>query len=153
GAGRAQGRPGPGALRIDVPEAARQGDPAAGEAHARVRTQPGIRKGGAGARSARGIEEELLRRVARGGAGNACGRRPGPMTRVLFVCTGNICRSPTAEGVFSKLVRVAGLQDMIVADSAGTQGYHVGEPPDERTCHAATRRGYDLTHLRARKFE
>ena len=74
-------------------------------------------------------------------------------TRVLFVCTGNICRSPTAEGIFLKLVRDAGLHDAIVADSAGTHGYHVGEPPDERTCQAATRRGYDLTHLRARKFE
>lgn len=75
------------------------------------------------------------------------------MTRVLFVCTGNICRSPTAEGIFSKLVRDAGLHETIVADSAGTHGYHVGEPPDKRTCQAATRRGYDLTHLRARKFE
>jgi protein-tyrosine phosphatase len=73
--------------------------------------------------------------------------------RVLFVCTGNICRSPTAEGIFLKLVRDAGLHDSIVADSAGTHGYHVGEPPDERTCHAATLRGYDLSVLRARKFE
>jgi low molecular weight protein-tyrosine phosphatase len=73
--------------------------------------------------------------------------------RVLFVCTGNICRSPTAEGVFLKLVRDAGLHDDIVADSAGTHGYHVGEPPDERTCQAAIRRGYDLSTLRARKFE
>jgi protein-tyrosine phosphatase len=75
------------------------------------------------------------------------------MMRVLFVCTGNICRSPTAEGVFNKLVHDAGLHETITADSAGTHGYHVGEPPDERTCRAATRRGYDLMHLRARKFE
>jgi low molecular weight protein-tyrosine phosphatase len=74
-------------------------------------------------------------------------------TRVLFVCTGNICRSPTAEGIFRKLVRDARLHESIVADSAGTHGYHVGEPPDERTCQAAIRRGYDLAHLRARKFE
>jgi len=73
--------------------------------------------------------------------------------RVLFVCTGNICRSPTAEGIFLKLVRDAGLEQRIVADSAGTHGYHVGEPPDGRTCDAATRRGYDLSGLRARKFE
>jgi protein-tyrosine phosphatase len=79
--------------------------------------------------------------------------RPVQQTRVLFVCTGNICRSPTAEGIFLKLVRDAGLQESIVADSAGTHGYHVGEPPDERTCSAATRRGYDLSVLRARKFE
>lgn len=73
--------------------------------------------------------------------------------RVLFVCTGNICRSPTAEGIFLKLVRDAGAEDRIVVDSAGTHGYHVGEPPDDRTCQAATRRGYDLSTLRARKFE
>jgi protein-tyrosine phosphatase len=79
--------------------------------------------------------------------------RPVEKTRVLFVCTGNICRSPTAAGIFLKLVRDAGLQERIVADSAGTHGYHVGEPPDERTCQAATRRGYDLSVLRARKFE
>jgi protein-tyrosine phosphatase len=74
-------------------------------------------------------------------------------TRVLFVCTGNICRSPTAEGIFLKLVRDAGLHDRILADSAGTHGYHVGEPPDERTCRAANLRGYDLSPLRARRFE
>jgi low molecular weight protein-tyrosine phosphatase len=78
--------------------------------------------------------------------------KSGPV-RVLFVCTGNICRSPTAEAIFLKLVRDAGLEERIVADSAGTHGYHVGEPPDERTCRAAIRRGYDLSPLRARKFE
>jgi protein-tyrosine phosphatase len=81
-------------------------------------------------------------------------RRSGKReVRVLFVCTGNICRSPTAEGIFMKLVRDAGLHQRIVADSAGTHGYHVGEPPDRRTCQAATLRGYDLSTLRARKFE
>jgi low molecular weight protein-tyrosine phosphatase len=79
--------------------------------------------------------------------------RPGRTVRVLFVCTGNICRSPTAEGIFLKLVRDAGVEHLAVADSAGTHGYHVGEPPDERTCRAATGRGYDLSTLRARKFE
>ncbi|HEY6864363.1 MAG TPA: low molecular weight protein-tyrosine-phosphatase [Burkholderiales bacterium] len=73
--------------------------------------------------------------------------------RVLFVCTGNICRSPTAEGIFLKLVHDAGLDQEIRVDSAGTHGYHVGEPPDLRTCEAAAHRGYDLSALRARKFE
>lgn len=73
-------------------------------------------------------------------------------TRVLFVCTGNICRSPTAEGVFRHLVRAEGLQDRLAADSAGTHGYHVGEPPDPRSVAAARRRGYDLQDLRARQL-
>ncbi|HET7765255.1 MAG TPA: low molecular weight protein-tyrosine-phosphatase [Burkholderiales bacterium] len=73
--------------------------------------------------------------------------------RVLFVCTGNICRSPTAEGVFRKLIADAGMSEAIVADSAGTHAYHVGEPPDPRAQSAAARRGYDLTGLRARKVE
>ena len=72
---------------------------------------------------------------------------------VLFVCTGNICRSPTAEGVFLKLVDDAGLSDRILVDSAGTHGYHVGEAPDPRALEAAARRGYDLSTLRARKFQ
>jgi len=75
------------------------------------------------------------------------------MINVLFVCTGNICRSPTAEGVFRKLVTQAGLGARIGADSAGTHGYHVGEPPDPRTQAAAAKRGYDLSVLRARKVE
>ena len=74
------------------------------------------------------------------------------MPAVLFVCTGNICRSPTAEGVFRRLVRDAGLESAIRADSAGTHDYHVGEPPDERARRQAERRGYDLSRLRARKF-
>jgi protein-tyrosine phosphatase len=72
---------------------------------------------------------------------------------VLFVCTGNICRSPTAEGIFRKLVADAGLSETIVAESAGTHGYHVGEPPDPRSREAAAERGYDLSGLRARKLE
>src|SRR5512135_3667763 len=72
---------------------------------------------------------------------------------VLFCCTGNICRSPTAEGVFARKIADAGLSGRIVADSAGTHGYHVGEPPDARTQHAARVRGYDLSALRARRFE
>ena len=72
---------------------------------------------------------------------------------VVFVCTGNICRSPTAEGIFRRMIEDAGLSDRIIADSAGTHGYHVGEPPDERAVEAAARRGYDLSGLRARKFQ
>jgi protein-tyrosine phosphatase len=73
------------------------------------------------------------------------------MVRVLFVCTGNICRSPTAEGVFRHLVRTAGLEDAITTDSAGTHDYHVGEPPDHRSEQAARTRGVDISDLRARQ--
>jgi protein-tyrosine phosphatase len=66
------------------------------------------------------------------------------MTRVLFVCLGNICRSPTAEGVFRHHVREAGLEDRIAIDSAGTGGWHVGASPDERATEAARRRGITL---------
>jgi protein-tyrosine phosphatase len=71
--------------------------------------------------------------------------------RVLFVCMGNICRSPTAQGVFEKLVAEAGLAHAIVADSAGTIDEHAGEAPDRRTQRAALARGIDIAHLRARK--
>jgi len=69
---------------------------------------------------------------------------------VLFVCTGNICRSPTAEAVFRTAAKRAGIA--VRADSCGTQGYHVGEPPDPRAQRHATRRGYDLSSLRARRI-
>jgi protein-tyrosine phosphatase len=71
--------------------------------------------------------------------------------RVLFVCTGNICRSPTAAGVFADLVRRAGLEEAIHVESAGTHDYHVGSPPDLRAQHHARQRGYDLSALRARQ--
>ncbi len=71
--------------------------------------------------------------------------------KVLFVCTGNICRSPTAAGVFAHFVREAGLQEAIHVESAGTHDYHVGNPPDERAQQHALRRGYDLSALRARR--
>ncbi len=71
--------------------------------------------------------------------------------RVLFVCMGNICRSPTAEGVFRRKVEEAGLEHAIEIDSAGTHSYHVGEAPDPRAREAAARRGIDLSPLRARQ--
>ena len=73
------------------------------------------------------------------------------MKRVLFVCLGNICRSPTAHGVFQTLVDQQGLSDCIEVDSAGTAAYHVGNPPDHRSTAAAAKRGYDLSLLRARQ--
>lgn len=78
-------------------------------------------------------------------------REDGPMSRLLFVCMGNICRSPTAEGVFRKLLQTRKLDARFEVDSAGTHGYHVGEPPDPRTQRAAAARGYDLSQMRARK--
>ncbi|MGH8618530.1 MAG: low molecular weight protein-tyrosine-phosphatase [Burkholderiales bacterium] len=73
--------------------------------------------------------------------------------RVLFVCMGNICRSPTAEGVFRRVITEAAATGRIDCDSAGTHGYHVGEPPDARAQTHAAQRGYDLSGLRARKVE
>jgi protein-tyrosine phosphatase len=70
---------------------------------------------------------------------------------VLFICMGNICRSPTAHGVFRALVEREGLSDSIVTDSAGTIAYHVGEPPDRRARETAVKRGIDLSDLRARR--
>lgn len=70
---------------------------------------------------------------------------------VLFVCMGNICRSPTAEGVFRHHVAEAGLVEQIFIDSAGTHAYHVGNPPDRRASAAAQRRGISLVGLRARR--
>lgn len=72
--------------------------------------------------------------------------------RVLFVCLGNICRSPLAEGLFQRKVNDAGLADRIEVDSAGTGAWHVGHGPDERMCETASRYGVDLRPLRARQL-
>lgn len=72
-------------------------------------------------------------------------------TSVLFVCMGNICRSPTAEGVFRKLVKDEGLTEWFEIDSAGTHAYHVGSEPDDRAQRSALARGVDLRSIRARQ--
>ncbi len=72
---------------------------------------------------------------------------------VVFVCMGNICRSPTAEGVFRHVVQQKSLEDQIHIDSAGTHAYHIGEKPDARARSTARNRGIDLSMQRARKIE
>ncbi len=72
---------------------------------------------------------------------------------VLFVCMGNICRSPTAHGVFRQKVINHGLADWVKVDSAGTHNYHADSPPDERAQSHAAKRGYDLSDLRARQIQ
>lgn len=74
-----------------------------------------------------------------------------PDRAVLFVCMGNICRSPTAEGVFRRLLEQEAPELDVLVDSAGTHAYHVGHPPDPRACRAAERRGVDLRTQRARQ--
>jgi protein-tyrosine phosphatase len=77
----------------------------------------------------------------------------GTTHSVLFVCMGNICRSPTAEGVFRAAVERAGLARRVRTSSAGIGNWHIGSPPDRRAIQAARRRGYDLTALRGRQVE
>jgi len=72
--------------------------------------------------------------------------------KVLFVCMGNICRSPSAQGVFEKLIETKGLKEVYHVDSAGTHGYHIGGKPDARSIQAALRRGIDIRQQRARKI-
>ena len=86
----------------------------------------------------------LRERVHAGAVGRARPPRSLAAVRILFVCMGNICRSPTAEGVMRRLLREERLDDRIEVDSAGTGGWHAGEPPDERATEAARRRGIDL---------
>jgi protein-tyrosine phosphatase len=71
--------------------------------------------------------------------------------KILFVCMGNICRSPTAEAVVRAMAEQKGLAAIFELDSAGTHGYHIGDPPDARTQKAAARRGYDLSALKGRQ--
>lgn len=73
------------------------------------------------------------------------------MVRLLFVCMCNICRSPTAEAVFRQMTKQAGVEHLLECDSAGTHDYHVNEPPDDLAQQAASRRGYDMSNLRARQ--
>ena len=80
-----------------------------------------------------------------------CPEERAPMVAIVFVCTGNICRSPTAEAVFRHKVHAAGLDGAVRIDSAGTTAFHVGEPPDPRAADAAQRRGYSLDGQLARR--
>jgi len=80
------------------------------------------------------------------------GRAKTVKTRVLMVCMGNLCRSPTAEAVLRHKLKAAGLDKTVEVDSAGTYGGHVGEPPDARAQRQAKQRGYDLSRLRARRL-
>lgn len=75
------------------------------------------------------------------------------MIRVLFVCLGNICRSPTAHGVFEAMVQQHGLSEAVKVESCGTGAWHIGEPPDKRASEHARKRGYDLSYLRARQVQ
>ncbi len=78
-------------------------------------------------------------------------RSPTQAPSVIFICMGNICRSPTAEAVFRKHLAVAGVADRVVVDSAGTHAYHIGNPPDARSTKTAAERGYQMDALRARQ--
>jgi len=71
--------------------------------------------------------------------------------KILFVCLGNICRSPTAEGIAHKMIKAQNLADVVHLDSAGTSGWHQGQAPDERSQKAALKRGYDLSKLKSRQ--
>ena len=74
------------------------------------------------------------------------------MHKILFVCTGNICRSPTAEGVLRTAAQYEGLDESFLFDSAGTHGYHIGEAPDSRSINTALSRGIDISQQRARQL-
>ena len=75
------------------------------------------------------------------------------MQKILFVCLGNICRSPLGEGIMLHFIAEDNLQNLVQVDSAGTAGYHIGEAPDHRTIANAKKNGVDISSLRARKFE
>ena len=84
---------------------------------------------------------------------DAAPTQPEARLRVLMVCMGNICRSPTAEAVLRQRLNEAGLADAVAVDSAGTHAHHLDSPPDARSSQAGAQRGYELTHLRARKVQ
>lgn len=91
--------------------------------------------------------------MSKPGAPEPAAPEPAAPPQVLFVCLGNICRSPTAEGVFRQRLAARGLQDRIGVDSCGTAGWHVGKSPDPRSTDAARVRGYDISTLRARQLQ
>jgi len=98
----------------------------------------------------------MMKSLKRLWQGSAAAQQPGPADpklRVLMVCMGNICRSPTAEAVLRARLQRAGLADKVLVDSAGTHGYHSGEPPDPRAIARADQRGYALDCLRARPVQ
>jgi protein-tyrosine phosphatase len=115
-------------------------DAGAGDRDGREADAPGVRDGRARERTERGTGEADVPGARDGGAPERTERA----TRLLFVCLGNICRSPTAEGVMRALVEQAGLQDRVEVDSAGTGAWHVGNPPDARAVAAARARGIGL---------
>ena len=99
--------------------------------------------------TAYGFVKNLIDKL-RGNSSDAV-EQPEPDSRILFVCMGNICRSPTAEGVFRHLASTEAPDLAVHVDSAGTHAYHIGEPPDPRAQRAAERRGISLAALRARR--
>ena len=100
-----------------------------------------------------GVGLDTLKRKLNGWVNPRAAERAMAEVSVLFVCTGNICRSPTAQGVFEHKVAQAGLGDKVFVDSAGTHGFHIGGQPDERAQRAASRRGIDLSRQRSRRIE
>jgi protein-tyrosine phosphatase len=92
----------------------------------------------------------MIPTIIRNVFGLGAGRQANPDFRVLFVCMGNVCRSPTAEAVFRRQVEVSGLAPAVQCASAGTHDFHIGSSPDGRARAAALRRGYDLSKLRGR---
>lgn len=99
----------------------------------------------------RSLREWMQR--GRGAGAEPADSPTSPALRLLMVCTGNICRSPTAEVVLRSKLQRAGLHRQVLVDSAGIQGSHVGEPPDARAIRHAAKRGYDLSSLRARAMQ
>ena len=75
-----------------------------------------------------------------------------PVLKILFICTGNICRSPTAEGIFSEQLKIAGLEEKVIIDSAGTHASFEGSPPDNNAQEALKSKGIDISHQRSRKI-